>query len=80
MLVGVVGGPHLGEAHPAFGERACLVGAHDVDSGETLDGRQLLDEALTSAQPNDSDGEGDGGHQHESFRHHRNKSGDHPAQ
>ncbi len=76
----VLGGTHLGQAHPVLGERAGLVGAHDVDPGETLDGGQLLDEALALAEADDPDGEGDRRHQHETFGHHRHECGDHPAQ
>ena len=45
------------DTHPAFGQRAGLVGAHDVDAGQAFDGGQLVDQALPSAKPNDADGE-----------------------
>ncbi len=51
-------------------ERAGLVEADDVDPGEPLDGRELLDEHLASGQRDRGDPEGDARQQHEALGHH----------
>ena len=63
--------------HTVLGQRAGLVGAHDVDAGQALDGGQLVDQTLPSAKPNDADGERDRRHQHQALGHHRNQRADH---
>ena len=66
------------DAHTVLGQRAGLVGAHDVDAGQAFDRGQLVDQALPSAEPNDADGERYRRHQHQALGHHRNQRTDHP--
>ena len=56
-----------------------LVGAHDVDAGQALDGAELLDEAALAAEADDADGEGDAGQQHEALGDHGDDAGDRAA-
>ena len=64
------------EGDVAAGERSGLVEADDVDPGQGLDGRQLLDQRSTTAEPDDADREGDAGQQHQSFGDHGHDAGD----
>lgn len=75
-LVGVLERPQLGDVHAALGEGAGLVEADRVDPGQALDRGQLLDQALLAAQPDDADGEGDGGEQDQSLGDHGDDAAD----
>ena len=66
------------DPHAVLGQRARLVGTHHVDTGQTLDRGQFVDQTLPAAQSNDADGERDGCHQHEALGHHRHQGADHP--
>jgi hypothetical protein len=70
-------GLEVADPHAVLGQRAGLVGAHDVDAGEALDGGQFVDQALASAQSHDADRERDRCHQHQTFGHHRDDCADH---
>lgn len=54
-----------------------LVGADDVDAGQALDGRQLVDQALPLTEADDADGEGDRRHQHQALGDHRHQGRHH---
>ena len=69
-------GAQLGHVHAALGQGARLVQADRVDPGEALDRGQLLDEALLSAEPDDTDREGDGGQEDEALGDHGDDAAD----
>ncbi|CKS69696.1 Uncharacterised protein [Mycobacterium tuberculosis] len=68
----------LADPHATFGQCAGLVGADHVHPRQPLDGGQLLHQALTLAEPDHPDGEGDRGHQHQAFGNHRHQRAHHP--
>ncbi len=68
---------HLRQPHPVLGQRAGLVGAHDVDTRQAFDSGQFIDQTLPLAEANYADCECDRRHQNQAFGDHRNERRDH---
>ena len=69
-----------GQDKVGLGDRSRLVEAHHVHPCEALDGGQLLNEHVSTAEANDADRKGHARQEHETFRNHAADARDRTAQ
>ena len=68
------------QLHRVFGECAGFVDAHGVDTRETFDGGQLVNQHATPPQTHHTKGKRDGGHEDKPLGDHGHQRGDHRQQ